>query len=434
MDINQQKNKSVFAVVDCNNFFVSCERSFRPELQRKPVAVLSNNDGCIIARSNEVKALGIPMGAPVYKWKEFLKQNGVTLFSANFALYSDMSRRVMQTLAEFSPDMEIYSVDEAFLSLRDISIHSTTEYSNIIRSAILQNTGIPVSIGIASTKTLAKVADHIAKKQTEWGGVLDFSSLTETEIDAYLEKYPVGDIWGIGWKHTKFLNSHGVFTAKSLKYADDKWIRRNMSVMGLRTVMELRGVSCLPLEKVRDLQKGVMSTRSFGRYVESVDELQEAVSLYMARACEKLREQKAIASYLTIFIRTNKHNSQHKQYFNSMTIPLENPSSFTPYLTKLALMGVRKIFKPGYKYNKAGVILGGILPEDYIQQDLYLMTDEPRDKNKELMGVVDRLNHKYGSNTVYLASEGVDFNWRMKQEQRSPRYTTSWEELLEVKL
>lgn len=429
------KNSEVFAVVDCNNFFVSCERVFRPDLKNTPVVVLSNNDGCAVSRSQEAKALGIPMGAPHFKWKEIAEKNNIEVFSSNFALYGDFSKRIMSILSTFTSEIEIYSIDEAFLSLKHIPAKDYALFCKTIRETVLQWTGIPVSIGIAPTKTLSKVADKLAKHEGDYEGVLNFSTLSEQEIDRYLERFPVGDVWGVGWKSRRKLQSHEIMTAKDLKYADTKWIKKEMSIMGVKTVMELRGISCIPLEEVHDIQKGIMCTRGFGRYVESMDELAEAVSLYTARACEKLRSQNAIASYITVYIRTNKHNPAQKQYYNALTIPLENPSSFTPTLTNYALNVLKKIYKKGYRYNKAGVLLGGILPEGYTQDDLFLFTDKEQEyKGKALMDVMDRLNKKYGRNTVYLASEGTKHNWIMKQDHRSPRYTTSWNELLEVNL
>lgn len=430
----KQKQNQVFAVVDCNNFFVSCERAFNPAVQKSPVLVLSNNDGCVISRSEEVKKLGIPMAIPFHKCEEIIRRNNVKVFSSNFALYSDMSQRIMNILSQFAYDMEIYSIDEAFLSLKELAITDYTKYCLEIRKTIMQWTGIPVSIGVAPTKTLAKIADKLSK-QAKYQGVCDFTTLTENLIDELLENFPVEDIWGIGRQTTKFLRSYGIVNAKQLKYADPKWIRKNITVTGLKTLLELRGVACHSLASSPDMQKGIASTRSFGKRVLALEELEEAVSTYTARACEKLRSQKAIASYITVFIHTSKHARNSERYYNTITLDCTVPSSYTPTLTSHALIGLRRIFREGFKYKKAGVMLGGVLPESYIQEELLsVRAPEARYRSQSIMKAVDTVNTKYGRGTVHLAAEGTAYDWRMNQKYRSPRFTTCWEELLNVRV
>jgi DNA polymerase V len=284
----------VYSLIDCNNFYVSCERVFNPKLEGKPVIVLSNNDGCVIARSNESKALGIGMGVPVFKCKDLIKKHKIQVYSSNYTLYADMSQRVMDTLAQFTSDVEVYSIDEAFLSLSEFMSLNLTEYARDIRSTVKRWTGIPVSIGIGSTKTLAKVANKLSKRNPQYGGVFDITS--HTQMNELLEQIRVEDIWGIGRQYTKLLNQNGIYTALQLKNASDTWIRKHMSVSGLRTVWELRGISCIPLEEAPPSKKAIISSRSFGRPVESLEELKEAIASYISRASEKLRAQQSVTS------------------------------------------------------------------------------------------------------------------------------------------
>jgi DNA polymerase V len=428
--------KKIFALTDSNNFYVSCERVWNPKLRDVPVLVLSNNDGCAIARSSEVKALGIRMAQPYFKIKDICRENGVHVYSANFSLYADFSSRVINTLRDFTPSLEVYSIDESFLDLTGVK-EDLFEYGKKIRAKVLKNVGIPTSTGIAYTKTLAKVANKLAKSHRDFkeAGVCDLTKFSEEEVDELLKEFYVGDIWGIGWSTTPKLLEYGIDTAYKLKYADKNWIKKVLKVIGSRTVMELNGISCLPMSLVRDHLKSIASTRSFGKPVETLLELEEAVTLYTSRAAEKLRKEKCIASGIHIFIKTNKHKRHLPQYSNSISVTLPEGSLHTPELVKAALSGLRKIYKSGVKYKKAGVVFFAIEKKDSILQDLFDMDKGERFREKEkAMMAIDRVNRKWGTDSIFLASRGVKQAWRMRAFNKSPRYNTSWLELPEVRV
>lgn len=429
---NDDALNSVYALVDCNNFYASCERVFNPKLENKPIVVLSNNDGCIVARSNEVKALGVGMGQPYFKFKDIIERNNVHVFSSNYTLYGDMSRRVMSSLAQFAPEFEIYSIDEAFLNLKGCDrvdgFRNLTEYARQIRAAVLKWTGIPVSIGIARTKTLSKLANRLAKKSAKTGGVLDL--IDSPYIDQALERVEVWDVWGIGRKHGKRLVAQGIINARQLRDADDRLIRKQMGVVGMRLVYELRGISCQRLETVAPKRKGVVSSRSFGRKVTDVNELRESVSAHVANAAARLRKQNLAARILTIFVLTNPFSKQDAQYSNSLTIKIPHGTSNSSELMHYAMHGVDKIFRDGYKYKKAGVMLDDLIPDDQIQATLFDNCDNL--KNKKIMTTLDMVNDKLGSGTLTYASQGTTRPWKMKCEKRTPKYTTDWEQLVEV--
>jgi DNA polymerase V len=418
----------IFALVDCNNFYASCERVFNGKLTHRPVAVLSNNDGCIIARSNEVKELGIPMGAPIYQWQEVIEKNNVVVFSANFPLYGDMSHRVMATLAEFVPDIEVYSIDEAFLDLTNLHVENVTEFCKELKATVEKWTGIPVSIGIGSSKTLAKAANKLAKKKFRDVGVFNF--LDHTDPDKYLEMLEVEDLWGIGRKHAKFLFRHNINNARDLKYADQGFIRKWLSVMGQRVVLELNGTCCYELEKLPKPKKNIAFTRSFGHYQETYEQLEEAVSYFTRKIGEKLRKEEELASFLQIFLLTNLHNDKLPQYHNSVIVRLFKPSNNSITLIKAAIKGLKAIFKEGYKYKKAGVISLGLIPESHKQYDLFIDPEfEKALQQTNLMDTLDRINRKVDADAVKFAIEGVRREWWMNQTRKSPRYTTSWKEI-----
>ena len=334
--------QTVYALVDCNNFYVSCERTFNGALHSRPVLVLSNNDGCVVARSNESKALGIKMGQPVFECRELIEQHHIQVFSSNYPLYADMSDRVMQTLATFSPRVEVYSIDEAFLDLSHVPREQLHAYGHQIRETVWRFTGIPVSVGIASTKTLTKVANEVVKKNPVYRGVLSLMHTSEEELDELLETLPVEDVWGIGPRYTRLLQSRDILTAKDLKYAEQRWVRRHLTVVGERTVLELRGIACIPLETQAKPKKGIMTAKSFGRSVESREELEEAVATYTARAAEKVRKQGSAVSSISIFLHTNAFQKDAPQYGNSLTRVLPFPTSFTPDLFNVALDMLRQ--------------------------------------------------------------------------------------------
>ncbi|MGH7884995.1 MAG: Y-family DNA polymerase, partial [Thermodesulfobacteriota bacterium] len=371
----------LYALIDCNSFYVSCERVFDPSLEGRPVVVLSNNDGCAVSRSSEAKKW-IPMGAPIFKYKKEVLLHDIKLFSSNYTLYSDMSRRVMATLSRFTPDMEVYSIDEAFLSLEGFESKDLTEYAKLIRKTVKKCTGIPVSIGIGPTKTLAKVANKIAKTYPKFGGVFNIDK--HPSINSILRKIDTIDIWGIGRRQTQTLRNYGIKNAYDLKVTPDYWIRKNLSVTGLRTAWELRGTSCIDLEKSPVSRQGIIRSRAFQKDIETLEELKEALAIHASRGGEKLRESKLIASYITIFIRTNKHKKEDFQYANSAGCFLPEPTSFTPDLVKYALINLEKIYDPRCKYKKAGIALSGLVPENQHQLNL-LTPGVDHKKNSDLM-------------------------------------------------
>jgi DNA polymerase V len=415
----------IFALVDCNNFYASCERIFNPSLEGKPIVVLSNNDGCIIARSNEAKALGIRMGEPVFKARHLIEQHQVTVFSANFTLYGDISHRVMSTLATFVPEMEVYSVDEAFLDLTGFELHNLDTYGRKIRETVLKWAKVPVSIGIAETKTLAKIAGEIAKTSPKTKGVLDLTR--SRHQDRALSLIPVEDVWGVGRRYAEKLRSRRIFTALDLKKADDKWIMKYFPVPLMRTVQELRGVSCLPLEHSPPPKKGIMTSRSFGYPIEHYGELKQAVASYAARTGEKMRQDGLAAQHLMVFITTNRFRPDQPQYSNSTVVHLPVATNCTHELIHYATAGLAQIFKEDYLYKKAGVMALELVYADQIQRNLLDFND--REKWDRLMHALDRVNADFGAGTLRYAAEGLEKRWKMKQEHRSRRYTTHWQDL-----
>jgi DNA polymerase V len=419
------------ALIDVNNFYVSCERVFNPKLIGKPVVVLSNNDGCAVARSNEVKALGVPMGAPWFKLKDLAKQHGIIAYSSNYALYADMSNRVMSILRQFSPDQEVYSIDESFLDLTSFQRRDLIKYGQKIRSTILQCTGLPVCVGIGATKTLAKLANHCAKKRPIYDGVCNFNSMSEAELDSVLSEIDVGEIWGVGRKLTPKLKQLGFNTVLDLKHADPEILRQNFSVVMEKTIRELNGTVCIELEEVMPAKQQILSSRSFGTPVTDINGLSESISLYVSRAAEKLRRQNSFAGSLYVYIRTSPFREKDPQYSNGMTIKLPSPTDNTPKLVSIALWGLKQIYRPGYNYAKAGIMLGELVPAAGIQTDLF-SNMQPDSKSERLMHAMDLINRKMGKESIKVASEGFKRPWKMKQENKSPSYTTNWDELLKV--
>ncbi len=411
----------IFALIDCNNFYVSCERVFDPTLENQPVVVLSNNDGCIVSRSNEVKAMGIPMGKAVFEIRDILQKHRIRAFSSNYTFYADMSRRVMQSLYQFSPDIEIYSIDEAFLNLFGIK-DDLADYSRMMRDTIRRWTGIPVSIGIASTKTLAKIANRIAKKSPKADGVLDLYQ--SPFLEAALEQIAVGDVWGIGYRIAAKLKKAGIETALDLSRADIAWIRKKFGVEGVRTVYELRGICCYRLEQNPPTKKSLTVSRMFGREVESIEELREAVAAYTGRAAEKLRQQRLAAGYITVMITTSRFIEN--RYFNARTIELPVETADSTELLRAALTGLETIYRSGYQYKKAGVLLYGLVSEKRVQGNLFDRAD--RTKTRRLMQTIDRIN-MLGDCPVRWAAEGIDKPWHARFENRSKKYTTRWDQL-----
>ncbi len=414
----------IFALVDCNNFYASCERVFNPRLEGKPIVVLSNNDGCVVARSNEAKALGIGMGVPEFQIRPMLRAHHVQVFSSNYTLYGDLSQRVMETLEQFCPDLEVYSIDEAFLSLVGFERRNLTDYGQQIRQTVKQWTGIPVSVGIAETKTLAKIANRVAKRTPDMGGVCDL--LACPDRDALLGRIAVEDVWGIGPNHAHMLTHHGITTAFQLRRVDDQWIRKRMGIVGLRLVMELRGVSCLDLEQCPAPKQSLTCSRAFGKLISTLGEMEEAVSVYTSRVAEKLRRERLAATVLTVCLTTNEFK-EGPQYSNALTLNLSVVTDTTSDLIKSALHGIRAIYRDGYLYKKAGVMLTGLVPVSQTQTDLF--DDRDRRKSKRLMSALDAINDRWGADTLHYASSGISKPWKTQFHRRSPAYTTDWDAL-----
>ncbi len=416
--------KEIFALVDCNNFYASCERVFNPKLEGRPVIVLSNNDGCVVARSNEAKALGIGMGVAAFEVEDIIGKNGIEVFSSNYALYADMSSRVMETLSIFTPDIEIYSIDEAFLNLGGFG-RSLTDYGRKIQRTVKQWTGMPVTIGIGRTKTLAKIANWLAKKSAKANGVLDLTDFPC--LDGILAETPVEKIWTVGIKTTIKLKRAGIKTALDLRDTDISWIRQKFGVVGVRTVYELRGICCYPLEQNPPVKKSITVSRMFGKPVESVEELKQAIASYASRAGEKLREQHLAAGAMTVFVTTSRFIK--KRYFNANTIEFGVATNDTMELIRAGLSCIDKLYRRGFAFKKAGIILNGLLPEKQIQRSLFDNTD--REKSQRLMQAIDSVNTRLNC-PLRWATEGLNQPWKVKFNRRSYRYTTHWDELLEV--
>ena len=416
--------KEVFALVDCNNFYVSCERVFNPRLAGRPVVVLSNNDGCVVARSNEAKALNVGMGVPAFEVADLIKRHNIEVFSSNYTLYADMSRRVMETLARFTPEIEIYSIDEAFLNLAGFE-PPLAHYGRQIQQTVKQWTGMPVSIGIAGTKTLAKIANHLAKRSAKLDGVLDLSA--SADIEKVLAEVPLEKVWGIGIRSAIKLKRAGLKTAFALSKADISWIRNRFGVVGVRTVYELQGNCCYPLEDNPPARQSIVVSRMFGVPVESIEQLKEAAATYAARAGEKLREHELAVSLQTVFVTTSRFIK--RKYFNSHTFAFETATSDTTELVRAAISSIEKLYRKNYKFKKCGVVLLGLVPEGRVQRNLFDKTD--RQKSHRLMQAVDRVNAKINT-PLYWAAEGLHKDWHVQFRRRSKKFTTCWDELPEV--
>ena len=400
------------ALIDCNSFYVSCERLFNPKIRKKPVVVLSNNDGCIISRSNEAKALGIKMGEPYFKEKDIIVKNNVQVFSSNYSLYGDISRRVMRTLKRFNSDIEIYSIDEAFLDLSNFSDNAIEDIGHEIRSIVLKWTGIPTSIGIAKTKTLSKVANHIAKKKQS--GVLSLIGVENT--DPILEKVEINDVWGIGKQLTKFYHQNEIYNAKQLKNKSNTWIKKNSNVLSSRTAMELRGIPCIDLETTTSKRKSCVVSRSFGQKIEKYQELKEAIAGYSLNALEKIRSESLVAKSITVFVRTSPFQNHYGFYSNSKTIDFPIATNDSIEIVKAAINGLESIFKNGYRYQKAGVMLSH-LSESANNKNLF--SSERDEKINNLMKSIDNTNYRYGRSTLSLASAGVHKKWNTRRQHYS---------------
>ena len=422
--IKYTTKKNKIALVDCNSFYVSCERLFNPKIQKKAVVVLSNNDGCVISRSREAKDLGIKMGEPYFKVKELVKKNKVEVYSSNYALYGDISRRVMKVLKTFSPKVEIYSIDEAFIDLSFIDEKGAEDYGREIRSRVLKWTGIPTSVGIASTKTLSKVANNIAKK--EKAGVIYLN----TNIDEKLKKFPIEDVWGVGKQLSKFYHKNNISNAYDLKNVSNTWVKKGTNVLGAKTAMELRGIPCIDLQIDQEKRKNCCVSRSFGRKVKDLNELEESVITHCLNAAEKIRADDQIAKTITVFIRTSPFDKNRRYYSNSKTIDLAIPTSNSIELIKNAVKALTDIYKYGYAYQKAGIILSGL--KDANQNDQNLLTPLLENKSKKLMKAIDYTNTKYGRYAISIAQAGLSKGWKMRREHSSKIDTASFDSLPKI--
>ncbi len=418
----------MFALIDCNNFYASCERVFNPDLNGKPVVVLSNNDGCVIARSNEAKSF-VPMGAAAFKYKDVFEQNNIAVFSSNYALYGDMSARIMKMLSTYSPKIDIYSIDEAFLRFDNFKYLDFQEYGIQMKKDVTKSTGIPISIGFATTKALSKVANRIAKKFSERTKGVYIIDNEEKRIKA-LKWLAIEDVWGIGRRHAKRLRKLNIRNAYQFTLLPDEWVRKNMSVVGLRLKRDLEGKPTLDLEKIKT-KKNIATTRSFDKNYSDFDQIKERVTTFSVSCAEKLRKQHSYCNTLLVFLHTNGYRKELPQYSKNIVVKLPFPSNSNIELAKFAVKGLERIFKKGFQYKKAGVIAMDITPQEQRQISLFENSD-PR--HQVLMNVVDKLNHSIGQQKIKLASQNLERTWKMRQERLSPRYTTQLKEIITVKV
>jgi len=420
-------NRSI-ALIDCNNFYVSCERVFNPALKRKPIIVLSNNDGCVIARSQEVKDLGIKMGVPWFKVQNLARHHKIIVFSSNYTLYADMSNRVMKIISEFAPNQEVYSVDECFLDLTGFKHLGLTDYGQRIRSTINRLVGLPVCVGVGASKTLAKLANHIAKKCSIFDSVCNLNEITQDTLDLLFSKIKVGEVWGVGRCIEKKLAKLGVNTVFDLKQSSPQALRKQFSVLMERTIRELNGESCIPLEEIAPLKKQLVCSRGFGIPVSSLSELSEAVTTYTTRVAEKLRRQRSVAAMVYVFIQTDPFKKKDRQYNPGRLIHLTNPTDDTRILINAVLTGLKSIYKPGFAYKKAGVLLDDLLPFNQHQKSLF--DDKEAQAHSEfLMQAIDGINNTMGSGTIKFLGEGLEKQWGAKAEKKTRCYTTRVDEI-----
>ena len=415
----------MIALADCNNFYVSCERVFNRNLCGRPIVILSNNDGCAVALSDEAKNIGIKRGTPFFQCRKILEDNNGYFLSSNYSLYADMSHRVMNIISDFSPEVEIYSIDEAFLTFDEMPREKQISICKNIKQEVFRYTAIPVSIGIACTKTLAKTANHYIKKTDKNNGVC---LIDAQNYNAILEFTRAGDIWGIGYEYSQMLNAYGIITAADFIKCDDDWIRKKMTVTGLRTLHELRGENCITMQTVPPSKKGIASTRSFGRPVLTLSELEEAVSDYADRAAVRLRAQKSQVSTITVFLATNRFKDD-PQYHNSATASLHAPTNFTGDIINAAVILLRRIFKSGYRYKKTGIIFSNITHISDYQPNLFANENNSVYAPDSLMTVYDNINKRFGANSISFASQGISKKWSMRREFLSNKYTTDWNEI-----
>lgn len=426
----ETKASPVFALVDVNNFYVSCERVFNPKLEGVPMVVLSNNDGCAVARSAEAKALGVKMGEPWHKLKDLAKQHGILAYSSNYTLYGDMSQRAVEVLSTFTPNLEVYSVDESFLQIESVLklYSSATDMGQQMRERMRQWLGLPVCVGIGPTKTLAKLANHMAKKMPQFNGVCDLHAIPRAERVKMMAEIDVGEVWGVGRRVATRLNEMGIYSVLELRNAKPAEMRKHFNVVLERTCQELRGVPCLELEDVAPDKQQIMSSKSFGQPVTEVADLCEAISAYVERAAQKLRAQKSLAGGLHVFLRTNPFDPKAAQYSANHHVSFGVPTDDTRFISDTAVQVIKYLFKPGFVYKKAGVMLTGLSEKTSYQHDLFADV-AGQSKSAKLMKALDEINGRFGRDSLICASSGFDRRWAMKCSNRSPKYTTAWAEL-----
>jgi DNA polymerase V len=431
--MSAKPSQPLFALVDVNNFYVSCERVFQPKLAQVPMVVLSNNDGCAVARSAEVKALGVKMGTPWFQMQDLAKKHGIEAYSSNYTLYGDMSNRVVQVLKTFTPKLEVYSIDESFLQIESVlkQYRDTIELGQSIRQTVKDTTGLPVCVGIGASKTLAKFANHLAKKHQQFAGVCDVNAMTKEVLYQWMSETEVAEVWGVGRQLSKKLKAQQIHSVFDLLQAPPQAMRQQYGVVMERLCYELRGTSCLQLEEVAPAKQQIIASRSFGKLVTSQAELAQSVATHAARAAEKLRSQHGVTGALTVFIQTNPFKQNEPQHHQSITVPLTDPTDNTLTLTNAALAGLKKIYQANFRYKKAGVILNLISDKPTVQQSLF-EDMESKGKSARLMKAVDAINTRFGNAAIRSAASGTEDSkqaWQMRSGNRSPNYTTQWDEL-----
>ncbi|MHA8061407.1 Y-family DNA polymerase [Aquirufa beregesia] len=419
----------MFALVDCNNFYASCQRVFEPHLRDKPVVILSNNDGCIIARSNEAKTLGIPMGAPSFEYRKIIEDNNVFVYSSNYALYGDMSSRVMNILSKYTPNLEIYSIDEAFLDFKGFTSFNLNEVGLKIQREVTKGTGIPISVGVAPTKALAKVANKIAKKYPQVTKSVYLMDTEEKRIKA-LKWTKIEDVWGIGRKYANRLRIQQVFTAYDFTLLPDEWVKKEMSIVGLRLKRELEGVPTLDLEEVKDKQM-IATTRSFETMYSTIDDIAERVATFTSSSAEKLRKQGSHCTMIMVFVQSNYFRKDLPQYSRNIIVKTDFPTNSTIELCRYAQKGLKEIYREGIMYKRGGVILMGLTPDNHVQLNLFNASNP---KHQPLMSVVDKLNKSFGNNKIKFGSQSLGRKWKMKQEKLSPCFTTRFNDIISINL
>jgi DNA polymerase V len=425
-------NQPVFALIDCNNFFVSCERLFRPDLIGKPVVVLSSNDGCAVSRSSEAKDLGIPMGAPAFKFRQLFQQHQVTCFSANFELYGDISRRIIQLLTSVTPRIEVYSVDESFLDLSQLNIPDYTTWAKMVRQNVLDWVGIPVSIGIAPTKTLAKLATARAKQTPELGSVLHLTP-QGGDLSHHLAQVPVKDIWGVGWRLSPRLRAEGISNAEALHTMRPQHAQQLMGIHGRQMVAELNGVSCYPMDLEGRLRKSISVTRTFGHDTKDFAQLEAALTTFTTQAAFRLRTSRQLTTKAALFLTTSRHKPGYRHWSREVVFPV--PTADTAHILQSLIKELHGLYNPLIEYHRAGVLLYDFLPGSYLQTDLLGLVDLAfHERSVQRMRAIDVINERFGKRSIRYASEDLARAWQPRQQLRSPRYTTAWSDLPHIQL